>query len=253
MSDLTCDLKNDIAIVTIRRPPHNFFDADLITTLADTFESLDENDDCRVSVLCSEGKSFCAGGDFGVEGEKADVEMIRRLYANGARLFSRKKPMIAAIQGAAIGGGLGLALTADIRIIAQSGYFCANFTKLGIHPGFGSSFTLPRLIGPARAAHIFYTGRRIGAEQAVDWGLAEEIAPDGGHIESAMGIAQEIAAASPIATRDIHRSLTGDLTTAVQTAIDQELRIQTENFKTEDFKEGVRSYRTKRKPEFKGR
>ena len=174
MTDLSCEISDYIATVTIRRPPHNYFDADLIASLADLIEVLDKDDACRVSVLCSEGKSFCAGGDFGVEGEKADTEMIRRLYSNGARLFARKKPMIAAIQGAAIGGGLGLALTADIRVVAKSAYFCANFTKLGIHPGFGSSYTLPRLIGPARAAHIFYTGRRIGAERSLKLGSCTE-------------------------------------------------------------------------------
>ena len=215
-------------------------------------ETLDGDDACRVSVLSSEGKSFCAGGDFGVEGEKADVDMIRRLYKNGARLYRRKKPMIAAIQGAAIGGGLGLALTADIRVLAKSAYYCANFTKLGIHPGFGSSYTLPRLIGPARAALIFYAGHRIGAERSLSWGLAEEISPDGEHITHAIRIAADIANAAPIATRDIHRSLTQGLVTQVEKAIESELRIQIENFKTKDFKEGVRSFRTKTNPFFSG-
>ena len=216
-------------------------------------ETLDGDDACRVSVLCSEGKSFCAGGDFGVEGEKADIEMIRRLYSNGARLFARKKPMVAAIQGAAIGGGLGLALTADMRVLSEGGYFCANFTKLGIHPGFGSSYTLPRLIGPARAALIFYTGRRIGAEQSVSWGLAEEIAPGGKHIDYAHRIAKEIASAAPIATRDIHHSMTQNLSSNVEKAIAHELRIQTENFETKDFKEGVRSFKAKKPAKFQGR
>ena len=253
MTNLKIETANHITVMTIDRPPHNYFDADLITAIADALEALDEDASCRATVLRSNGRSFCAGGDFGAEGEKADIDMVKRLYQNGARLFRRNKPLIAAIQGAAIGGGLGLALAADIRVIGERGYFCANFTQLGIHPGFGSSYTLPRLIGPSRAALMFYTGRRIGGQQAVDWGLADELATKEDPLENAVHIAHEISNAAPLAINDTHRTLTEGLAGRVEETISRELQIQTENFKTGDFKEGVQTFKSRTKPQFKGR
>src|ERR1041385_1369642 len=176
IGDITVEVRDHVATVEIHRPPHNFFDDVLIANLADALESLRDGDECRAVVLASEGKSFCAGADFS-RAEQGDDEIssgaVERLYGHAARVFEFPKPIVAAIQGAAVGGGLGLAVAADFRVVAPEARFAANFARLGIHPGFGLTHTLPRLIGVQRASLMFYTGRRINGQQAIEWGLAD--------------------------------------------------------------------------------
>src|SRR5438477_7341754 len=162
--DVSVSMDGDVALVEIHRPPHNFFDPELIASLAGKCEALDRDASCRALVLASEGKSFCAGADFhrnDAEGDEFSSGRVQQLYADAVRLFACEKPIVAAIQGAAIGGGLGLALVADFRVVSPEARFSANFVKLGIHPGFGLTFTLPRLIGIQRASMMLLTGRRI--------------------------------------------------------------------------------------------
>ena len=164
--DVGIDQSGRVGIVEIRRPPHNFFDNALINQIADAFEAFDRDKEIRAVVLCAEGKSFCAGADFSnrpnltatTEGANA-----KHLYKEATRLFRTRKPIVGAIQGPAIGGGLGLALMPDFRVTCPEARFSANFTRLGFHPGFGLTATLPRLVGTQQAALMFYTGRRNGA------------------------------------------------------------------------------------------
>jgi len=133
-----------VAVVEFSRPPLNYFDADLIGEIADAYEALDADDACRAIVLCSQGKHFCAGAQLG--GGNADVEGPRetqRLYDNAVRLFAAQTPVVAAVQGAAIGGGLGVALSADFRVVSPESRLAANFARLGFHQGFGITVTLP--------------------------------------------------------------------------------------------------------------
>ena len=140
-----------VATAEIRRPPHNYFDIHLIASLAEAFEALDADSRCRVILLCSEGKNFCAGAQLGGrprgDGEKGDAKPLpiaepgRHLYDEAVRLFSTRTPVVAAIQGAAVGGGLGLALMPDFRVAAPEARFSANFARLGFHQGFGLSET----------------------------------------------------------------------------------------------------------------
>ena len=151
-SDVSVALGDDhVAIVEIHRPPNNFFDVDLIRRLADAFEVLGRGPDCRSILLCSEGKHFCAGADFAGGGGRRDSDRDgerernrdRRsdghLYDEAIRLFEQPLPVVAVVQGAAIGGGLGLALAADFRVAAPEARFAANFAKLGFHHGFALS------------------------------------------------------------------------------------------------------------------
>jgi enoyl-CoA hydratase/carnithine racemase len=203
--DVSVALSDYVAVVEIHRPPDNFFDDILIRDLADAFQALDQEPACRALVLASEGKAFCAGADFSRRSEKSGDEFAsaapNRIYENAVRLFASAKPVVAAIQGAAIGGGLGLALVADFRVASPEARFGANFVKLGIHPGFGLTHTLPRLIGMQRASLMFYTGRRIAGEEAVAWGLADILAPADGLREEAVKLAAEIAEGAPLAVR----------------------------------------------------
>ncbi|HLH00889.1 MAG TPA: enoyl-CoA hydratase/isomerase family protein [Bryobacteraceae bacterium] len=254
--DVSVDLDGHVALVELHRPPHNFFDRELIGNLADALEGLDREPRCRALVLASEGKSFCAGADFSPSGsEGGELESVRagRLYEQAIRLFSTRKPVVAAVQGAAVGGGLGLALTADFRVVTKEARFSANFAKLGLHPGFGLTHTLPRLIGTQRATLMFYTGRRISGEQAVEWGLADVLTSAELLRERARKLAGEIAEGAPLAVESVRATLRRGLADAVKASLEHELGEQTRLSRTEDHKEGIRAVNERRPGQFQGR
>jgi enoyl-CoA hydratase/carnithine racemase len=179
VSEIGIEKSGHVALVEIRRPPNNFFDIPLIQEIAGAFESFDDDIDIRAVVLAAQGKAFCAGANFG-DGSTLDAQGRRPnepgpgvapLYVEGNRLLRTKKPIIAAVHGAAVGGGLGLAMVADFRVTCPEARFCANFTRLGFHPGFGLTVTLPAVIGETKAALMFYTSRRVTGEEAYAMGL----------------------------------------------------------------------------------
>ena len=246
-----------VAVVEIQRPPNNFFDVSLITDLATAFEGLDEDDACRALVLCSQGKHFCAGNNFGApraESERRERAAGRNpLYAAAVRLFDAKKPVIAAVQGAAVGGGFGLATMADFRVVCPEARFTANFVKLGFHPGFGLTHTLPRIIGGQRANLMFLTGRRINGETAREWGLADVLTDRETLRERALELAAEIAENAPLALKSVRATMRQGLAKAVQAATDHENEEQARLSQTEDHKEGVRAVGERRVGNFVGR
>jgi enoyl-CoA hydratase/carnithine racemase len=251
--DVSLSVKDYVGWVEIHRPPHNFFDDQLIRDLADAFEALDGDPACRTSVLCSEGKAFCAGADFNRQSESEEFLSggPKRLYEQAARLFACQKPTVAAIQGAAIGGGLGLALVADFRVVSPKARFAANFVKLGIHPGFGLTYTLPRLIGVQKSSMMFLTGRRITGAEAVSIGLADVLASPETLREEAGKLAAEIAEGAPLAVRSTRATLRTGLADAVKAQMAEELAEQTWLAKTEDHQEGVRAVRERRAGQFR--
>ena len=259
--DIGVEKSGLVALVEIRRPPNNFFDIELIREIASAFEAFDEDADCRALVLASQGKAFCAGANFG-DGSALDREGRRpgepspgvaHLYLEGNRLFRTKKPIIAAIQGAAVGGGLGLAMVADFRVTCPEARYCANFTRLGFHPGFGLTVTLPAVIGPTKAALMFYTSRRISGTEAHAMGLADVLVPQDQVRVAAMALATEIAENAPLGLLATRATMRGDLADRVRRATEHELGEQTRLRKTDDFKEGVKAVSERRVPKFKGR
>ena len=253
---LSVTMTDYVAIVEIRRPPNNFFDFNLIRQIADTYELLDNDDACRAIVLCSEGKHFCAGADFSAReswGQEQLDAQAGNLYREAARVFRAQKPVIAAVQGAAIGGGLGLACSADHRVTCREARFSANFSRLAFHQGFGLSETLPRLIGPTQASLLLLTGRRVPGDDAHAMGLADELVPQADVRDRAMALAQEIAASAPLAVRAIRATLRDGLADAVIAATEHELNQQSQLRLTEDFQEGVRAMAERRAPHFEGR
>jgi enoyl-CoA hydratase/carnithine racemase len=246
--DVSVALDGHVAVVEIDRPPNNHVSVDLMGDLADALVDLDAEAACRTIVLASAGKVFCGGADLtaptGIGG--AGMEGINPLYVEAVRLFSNKKPIVAAIQGAAVGAGLGLALVADFRVAAPEARFAANFVKLGFHPGFGLSHTLPRLIGLQRAALMMQTGRRLRGDEALEWGLADEIAPLDELRNAAIRLAREIAENAPLAVQSTRATLRGDLAQAVKAMTDHEFVEQSWLRKTADYKEGVRAERLER-------
>lgn len=255
--DVAVTLAEHIATVEIQRGPNNFFDIALIRSLADAFEALDNEATCRAIVLAAEGKHFCAGANFhnadAPSGLDRSVESGNPLYAAAVRLFACRKPTVGAIQGAAIGGGFGLALVPDFRVLCSETRFSANFVKLGFHPGFGLTYTLPRLIGWQRANLIFYTGRRITGEEAFAWGLGEVLTELGNVRAAAIELAKEIAENAPLAVQSTRATMRAGLAAAVKAATDHEFQEQSWLQKTEDHKEGIRAVADRRPGRFVGR
>ena len=255
-ADIGITRANHVAVVEIRRPPHNFFDLELIRQLADTFEALDADANCRVIVLASEGTAFCAGANFAnrrppVSGDAQDV--TNPLYFEAIRLFACAKPVVAAVHGPAIGGGLGLALVADFRVTCSEARFSANFNRLGFHPGFGLTVTLPRLIGHQNASMLMFTGRRINGSEAVAIGLADVLVAQSEVRKEAMRLADEIAVSAPIAVQSTRATLRKNLVAQIREAVVHESREQQRHYATQDFKEGIKAMAERRPPQFQGR
>jgi len=261
-TDIRVTTKDLVTTVEITRPPHNFFDYSLIKQIADAFDEIDANPDSRAILLCAEGKSFCAGANFG-DGSKVQSDGsvdgavnndgANHLYREAVRLFRSKKPIVAAIQGAAIGGGFGLALMPDFRFAAPEARFAANFTRLGFHPGFGLTETLPRLIGTSKAAMMFYTSRRIKGEEALEIRLIDQLVPIDQLREAAWQFAREMATNAPLAVQATRATIRAGLADAVKAATDHELVEQVWLRKTDDFKEGISATSDRRIPNFQGR
>lgn len=252
--ELGVELAGAVATVEIRRPPHNFFDLALIRQLADAFEALDAEPACRAIVLAAQGKSFCAGANFG-DGSKPTNQPntnSAHLYVEAVRLFSCRKPAVGAIHGPAVGGGLGLALVPDLRVTCPEARFCANFTRLGFHPGFGLTVTLPALIGQSKAALMFYTGRRVKGEEACAMGLADVLVAQAEVRASALALAHEIAESAPLAVVATRATLRAGLAERVRAATEHELAEQTRLRRTGDFREGVKASAERRTPRFTG-
>jgi enoyl-CoA hydratase/carnithine racemase len=249
--DVSVSWDDSVVLVEIHRPPHNYFDRQLILNLAEAFTDLDDDPTCRAIVLASEGKSFCAGADFSVQG--SGDPGAKQLYVEAVRLFACQKPVVAAIQGAAVGGGLGLALVADFRVVTPESRFGANFVKLGIHPGFGLTYTLPRVVGFQRAKLMFFTGRWISGEDAVAWGLGDILVPANQLRDAARQLAGEIAANAPLAVISTRLTMNQGLAEAIKAQTDHELAEQTRLFRTEDHREGVRAVSERRSGRFVGR
>jgi len=260
--DIGVEKTGHVVLVEIRRPPNNFFDIALIKEIASAFEALDADVDCRALVLAAQGKAFCAGANFGDGGTldrdgsallSGPTPGAAHLYIEGNRLFRTKKPIVAAVHGAAVGGGLGLAMVADFRVTCPEARFCANFTRLGFHPGFGLTVTLPAVIGPTKAALMFYTSRRVRGDEAHAMGLADVLVPQDEVRAAALALAAEIAENSPLGLIATRATMRGNLADRVREATDRELAEQTRLRKTDDFKEGVKATAERRLPIFTGR
>ena len=248
--DVTACLDDDhVAEVELHRPPANFFDATLLGDIVDAIDWAASRG-ARAVVLCAEGKHFCAGLDFGAT-DKPEPEALATLYRTAGRLIDGPLPLVAAVQGSAVGGGLGLALAADFRVAMPSSRFSANFARLGFHQGFGISLTLPAVVGRQRALELLATGRRISGEEALVMGLVDrlDIDPRAG----ANALALEIATSAPQAVRSIRTTLRAGLVDRFAEMVDHERAEQVRLMDTADFREGIAASLARRPPEFTGR
>jgi enoyl-CoA hydratase/carnithine racemase len=248
MADIGIEKSGFVATIEIQRPPHNFFDIVLINQIADALEGFDKDPTVRCTVLAAQGKSFCAGANFG-DGSTLDKSGLRpgeatspvqSLYMQAVRLFRSRKPIVGAIHGAAVGGGLGLAMVPDFRVACPE-------TR------FGLSVTLPEVIGKTSAAMMFYTSRRVTGEEALAMGLADMLVPQDQVRSAAQKLAGEIAENAPLAVVSTRATLRQGLADRVKAATEHELEEQTRLRQTDDFKEGVKAMSERRVPNFAGR
>ena len=255
-AEVTVDLEGHVAVVTLHRPPHNLLTEPALRSLADALHSMPS--EARAAVLTSEGRSFCAGADFRSD-EAPDPatgggfqSRTGAFYEQAARVFGSPVPLVAAVHGAAIGAGFGLALACDLRVVGARGWFQANFVRLGIHPGFALSRILPDVVGPSRAADIFLTGRRVEADEALAIGLAQRAVPEGAELSAALTLAGEVAAGAPRAVSSTRATLRTGLVEAAKAAMAHELAEQTALAGTADAVEGVQAMLQGRAPRFTG-
>ena len=252
---VTSAIQGHIGEIRFANPPLNFACPELLMQIADAIDAFDLNADVRCILLSSEGKSFCAGADLaGDESIKGGSGMasIARLYQQALRIFSRQKPMIAAIQGAAIGAGLGLALSADFRIAAPAARFSANFSRLGFHPGFALTQSLPRVIGPQRAAWMMLSSERIKPDDALAWGLVDRLSGQDTLLAEARAMCAQLAANAPLALLAVRKTLTAGFAETARAAMRHEHEQQSLLKPTADHAEGVASVFERRDAHFTG-
>jgi enoyl-CoA hydratase/carnithine racemase len=260
------EVHGNVGLVELQEPPHNFLQVAQVKAVADAIEELERTPTIGAVVLAAQGRSFCAGANFsggsrgnagsrgnGSPAEEGTGGSPEELYAQAARLCEAALPVVAAVQGPAIGGGLGLAMTANLRVTCPEARFSANFVRLGIHQGFGLSVTLPEIVGPSKAALVLLTGRRFKGDEATELGLADLCVPLEQVRDAAFEIANEIAAGAPLAIRSINQTLRAGLGDRVRAATKHEAAEQAKLFATEDAREGVRSVNERRPGRFVGR
>lgn len=255
MSDLSVSTDGPVALLEIRRGPANYFDRALLQEIADAAVELQRGREARAIVLCSQGKHFCAGANFGagpLQGADERGAEAAALYGEAIRLFELELPVVAAVQGAAVGGGLGLACAADFRVASARTRFHANFSALGFHQGFGLSATLPRIVGAQRALDLLMTSQRIDGKQAHEIGLVDRLAADGAERGGALALARELAAAAPLAVRSIKQTLRAGLAEAVRAALERELSEQQRLWRTKDSQIGIAASLARVVPQFIG-
>jgi enoyl-CoA hydratase/carnithine racemase len=244
---LAVEVDGRTALIEVRRGPHNFFTEASLRELGDALVEVDAAADVRAVVLCAEGRSFCAGADL----RGVDAHGLRAVYRAASVLFTTRKPIIAAIQGAAVGGGLGLAMACDFRVAGSDARFTANFARLGFHHGFALSATLPAAVGLQKALDLLYSGRNVGAPEALEIGLCDRVA-QGNPRDLALEWAAEIGESAPLSLVAIRSTMRRDLASRAVAALDEEAAAQTVLLGSDDFREGVQASIEKREPTFTG-
>src|SRR5271165_4049415 len=238
---------NGITQLVMNRPQKlNALNGEMATALNQAFERIGKDNSIRVVVISGAGRAFCAGGDLEIigKGRKArDVKQLEPILRAGMGAVFRMRmipqPVIAAVNGAAAGAGMNIALAADIRVAAEEAVFGQNFAKVGLFPDYGGTYFLPQLVGPSKAAELFYTGDMIDAQTALKLGLVNRVVP-GAQLETEVKIwAAQLAAGPPIAMRAVKQTLFGNEKDALNRALEAEVQYQMRCFASDDCLEGI--------------
>jgi 2-(1,2-epoxy-1,2-dihydrophenyl)acetyl-CoA isomerase len=255
------DLRDGVLTLTLNRPDRmNALDRAAAGALCAALRAARDDDAVRAIVLTGAGRGFCAGAELGGGGE-AQPPLTRAVRKSGISEFTEvayaldrvDKPVVAAVNGAAVGAGLSYALACDRRFAAASARFAAIFVRRGLVPDCGISFYLPRLVGLSRAAHLLLTGEMIDAERALAMGLVDEVCPDEELQGRARAYAARLAAGASVAVELARRSVRRSFERDLEAAIDFESWAQSVAQRTEDVREGVQAFLEKREPRFQGR
>ena len=253
MSTVTLGREGHVAIVELHDPPANFFDRDLLAAIADAGQEATA-DGARSIVLCSEGRHFCAGARLADASGTVDPRAsAAAVYEQAKRIFRLEIPVVAAVHGAAVGGGLGLACAADFRVAGPKARFEANFSRLGFHCGFALSLTLPRIVGPTTAALMLYGARPVRGAEARDAGLADQLVELGEERAAALELARDLAGAAPLAVRSMRATMRADLLDRLDAAFAHELDEQARLWQTDDAAVGITASLERTVPAFTGR
>ena len=248
-----------VAWIKINRPKKlNALNAAVLEALHSTFESLEQDDEVRVVVLTGNGeKAFVAGADISEFASFSKAEAYNLVAEGQKNVFDRiaqfPKPVIAAINGPAAGYGLDLALGADIRLMSDAAMLMPGFARMGVVPESGGTWYLPRLLGWAKACEVSMLGDNLNGEAAEDYGLVNKVVPADEFEATVTAWAEKIAANAPLAIQEMKRLFRHGLTQDFESHSHHVLMSVMNLFKSEDFKEGVTAFATRRAPEFKGR
>jgi enoyl-CoA hydratase/carnithine racemase len=250
--------ENGVATVTLNRPDKlNALNRDLAVALNQTLLSISTDKHVAVVVITGAGRAFCAGGDLAVIGrghQENDMTELEPLLRSGVgsvmKIRTMRQPVIAAVNGPAAGAGMNIALAADIRVAADSASFAQSFVNVGLFPDYGGTFFLPELVGPAKAAELFYTGELIDAKMALQLGIVNRIVPGAELAATAMALARKIADGPHLPIQAVKHALYGAKRDALEAALEAEVEEQLKCFRSADCGEGIRAFLEKRKPKF---
>ena len=262
MSDpmVRVDRQGEVGTILLDRPNKlNAFAGEMRDLIGDAVEQLGGDPSIRAIVITGEGRGFCAGADIDYLHElvaEGNARDFQRLLEAGERVVQEiraaEKPVIAAINGPAAGGGANLALACDLRIMADTASIGQTFVRIGLHPDWGGTFLLPRLVGASRALELMWSGRMVGAEEALAIGLVNRVVPAVSIRDEAMAWARQLAAAPPLAAARIKRAVQESLDSDLETMLAIELENQLVCFESQDVKRGLFAFSGKEAPRFEG-
>ncbi|HEX7928937.1 MAG TPA: enoyl-CoA hydratase [bacterium] len=256
------DVKDRVATITLNRPERlNALGQNMRDDLLKAVQRAKDDEGVRVVLITGAGRAFCSGGDVKEMSDRVDSGATSRrdfeIWPIRDRILAEMrgmpKPVIAVVNGVAAGAGCNLALGCDMRIASDKASFTQAFVKRGLHPDWGGTYFMPKMVGTARAMEAILSGDMISAQQALEWGMVNRVVPQAELTDAATEWAQRFAAGPPVvfalAKRAIYRNLDADLTTALE----YEAYAQRVVWQTEDAAEGIKAFVEKRTPEFKGR
>jgi 2-(1,2-epoxy-1,2-dihydrophenyl)acetyl-CoA isomerase len=255
------ETENHIITITLERPEKlNAFSGTMREELLEALRAAAGDTNCRVVVITGAGRAFCAGGDVeymsGLQ-KNGDVDSFRKLLDAGRDIVTQiagmAKPVIASVNGVAAGAGCNLALACDYRIASENAKLGETFVKIGIHPDWGGTWFLPRLVGPSRALELLMTGRMVDAAEAVAMGMVDRVVPLDDLREQTMTLARAIAQGPPLAIADIKRVLAASRMNRLSDQVELESEHQVRAFLSHDAGEGMAAFFEKRAAKFEGR
>ena len=261
MDTILVEVSGRIATITLNRPEKlNAFAGTMREDLADALDRAGSDPAVRCVILTGAGRAFSSGGDIEAMGElqkRDDEEGFLRLLESGRRIVltirRMAKPVVAMIHGVAAGAGCNLALACDYRIASVEAKLGETFARIGLHPDWGGTYFLPRLIGPSKALELMMTGRMVGAEEALALGMVDRVVAPARLHEETRAFAAQLAAGPPLAIGDLKAAVYGSESRSLEEQLDFERENQARAFRSRDAAEGIAAFFDKRRPEFIGR